>query len=401
VFPDLAFKAPSDAAGKDPVKAKRRFSGILPQGHAPSEEPMIVEKKVFELPSFTTRGGAVIEGLRIGWESYGTLNRERSNAILVTHYFSGTSHAAGRYRPDDELPGYWDAIIGPGKAIDTQKYFVLSSDTLVNLNARDPNVVTTGPASRDPATGERYGLNFPVVSIQDFVDVQKALVESLGIVRLRAVAGPSMGALQAYQWAQSYPEMVERIVPVIGAAGGNPFLIAWLDAWSLPVRLDPKWKSGRYDETDPPLDGLTAALKIVTLHAQQEEWARSTFGKAPADPAKAPAEALENRFAIEEALQTFAASRAALADANNFLYLIKANQLAAADPANIRVPALLVYSPTDLVFPQPWVERTAAALREAGTPVDMVPLNGPNGHLNGLLRIAQAGDRIAEFLARP
>src|SRR3712207_939563 len=272
---------------------------------------MIVEKKVFELPSFTTRNGAVLKDVRVGWESYGRLNRDRSNAILVTHYFSATSHAAGRYRADDELPGWWDAIIGPGKPIDTEKYFVLACDTLVNLNARDPNVVTTGPASRNPDTGERYGMDFPVVSIHDFVEVQKALVESLGIRRLKAIAGPSMGALQAYQWAVSYPDMVERIVPAIGAAGGDPFLIAWLDIWSMPVRLDPKWRDGNYPEDDPPVAGLTAALKTVTLHAQQSEWARTAFGKAPADEGRDPAVALANRFKIEAALQDFSAGRAA------------------------------------------------------------------------------------------
>src|SRR3954463_4538753 len=150
---------------------------------------MLVEKKVFELPHFTTRGGELLRNVRIGWESYGTLNRDRSNAILVTHYFSATSHAAGRYAADDALPGYWDPIIGPGKAIDTDKFFVLSSDTLVNLNAGDPKVVTTGPASIDPDTGKRYGMGFPVVSIDDFVAIQKALVESFGIRRLRAIAG--------------------------------------------------------------------------------------------------------------------------------------------------------------------------------------------------------------------
>src|SRR5687767_15551158 len=101
---------------------------------------MIVEKQVFELARFTTENGAALKQVRVGWESYGTLDRDRSNAILVTHYFSGTSHAAGRYDARDELPGYWDAIIGPGKAIDTNKYFVISSDTLVNINARDRNV---------------------------------------------------------------------------------------------------------------------------------------------------------------------------------------------------------------------------------------------------------------------
>ena len=154
---------------------------------------MIVEKKVFELPEFQTSGGALIRNLRVGWESYGKLNADRSNAILIAHYFSGTSHAAGRYTTEDVFPGYWDALIGPGKAIDTERYFVLSSDTLVNLNARDPRVVTTGPASIDPATGKPYGLSFPLVTIRDFVAVQKALVDHLGIPKLHAVMGPSMG----------------------------------------------------------------------------------------------------------------------------------------------------------------------------------------------------------------
>jgi homoserine O-acetyltransferase len=353
---------------------------------------MIVEKMTFELPQYMTRNGALLKRVRVGWESYGTLDRERSNAILVTHYFSATSHAAGRYTAHDVLPGYWDAIIGPGKAIDTNRFFVLSSDTLVNLNARDPQVITTGPASIDPDTGARYGMGFPIVSIHDFIQLQKALVESLGIKRLHAVVGPSMGALQAYQWAQSYPDMVGRIMPVIGAAGGDPFLIAWLDIWAQPVRLDPKWRSGNYPESDPPIDGLTAALKTVTFHANQSDWAAS-FGHAPAAPGCDPAQALSHRFMIEDAVGQLAAMRAVTADANNFLYLIKANQLACADPQQIKAPTLILYSPTDLLFPQPWIERTAAA-----TPIDMAPLHGPNGHLNGVLHIAQVSERIAAFL---
>jgi homoserine O-acetyltransferase/O-succinyltransferase len=360
---------------------------------------MIVTKKVFELPEFETEAGARLKCVRIGWESYGTLDDDRSNAILVTHYFSGTSHAAGRYDARDELPGYWDAIIGPGKPLDTTRYFVFSSDTLVNINARDPNVVTTGPNSIDPETGSRYGMTFPVVSIGDFVNVQKALVESLGIRRLKAVVGPSMGALQAYQWAVAYPGMVDRIVAAIGAAGGDPFLVAWLNAWGSPIRLDPKWKGGRYDESEPPLDGLTAAFEMVILHASQSEWARNTFGRAPAEDGKAPAEALAHRFRIETAIRDAAAARAALADANNFLYMVRANQLAAADPAKITTPTLVLYSPTDLVFPADWIERTVAQIKANGTHVETEALPGPHGHLNGLLHIAQAGTRITSFLA--
>jgi homoserine O-acetyltransferase/O-succinyltransferase len=124
---------------------------------------------------------------RWGDESYGAMNAARDNAILVAHYFSGASHVAGRYRRQDSAPDYWDSIFAPEKAIDTNCYFVISSDTLVNFNANDPDVVTTGPASRDPETGKPCGLSFPAVAIADFVRVQPALVDSLGIPELRAI----------------------------------------------------------------------------------------------------------------------------------------------------------------------------------------------------------------------
>ena len=206
---------------------------------------LILEKKTFELPSYTTVAGETIKSVKIGWEAAGTLNADKSNAILVTHYFSGTSHAFGKYAAADQIAGYWDAIIGPDKAIDTNKYYVLSSDTLVNLNAKQANLATTGPASINPDTGKPYGMSFPVVSIKDFVRVQKALIDSLGIKKLKAVVGLSMGGLQAYEWAQSYPDNVERIVPVVATATAEPFAIAWLDIWAQPIRLDPKWNNAR------------------------------------------------------------------------------------------------------------------------------------------------------------
>src|SRR5215813_4041712 len=129
----------------------------------------VVEKKIFTLPSYVTVGGQTINGIKIGWESYGSLNTDKSNAILVTHFFSGTSHAAGRYKADEKAAGYWDAIIGPGKAIDTDKYFVVSADTLANLNVKSPMVGTAGPATINPDTGKPYGSSFPVVSMKDSV----------------------------------------------------------------------------------------------------------------------------------------------------------------------------------------------------------------------------------------
>jgi homoserine O-acetyltransferase/O-succinyltransferase len=371
------------------------FALALPLGAAAQTGDLIVEKKTFEMPSYTTAGGVMIKNVKIGWEAAGTLNADKSNAILVTHFFSGTSHAFGRYATSDAVPGYWDAIIGPGKAIDTNKYYVISSDTLVNLNAKAPNVVTTGPASINPDTGKPYGMSFPVVSIKDFVNVQRALIESLGIRKLNAVVGASMGALQAYEWAASYPDMVGRIVAVIGTPGADPYLIGWLDIWAEPIRLDPKWNNGDYYDKEPPLAGLAAALKIVTLHANHWEWAAKTQA-GPAEAGKDPGQALDNKFKIQATLDTAAAVRAKTADANHLLYLVKANQLASADPSKIKAPALVLYSPTDVVFYAPFVEEAAQRISGAETGT----ITGPNGHLNGVLAIAQAADKISTFLAR-
>ena len=365
---------------------------------AAQAQTLIVEKKTFTLPSYTTVAGATIKDVKIGWEAAGTLNADKSNAILITHFFSATSHAFGKYAESDQAAGYWDAIVGPGKAIDTNKYYVISSDTLVNLNVNAPNVVTTGPASVNPDTGKPYGMSFPVVSIKDFVNVQKALVESLGVKKLKAVAGASMGALQAYEWAASYPDMVERIVAVIGTPGADPYLIAWLDIWAQPIRLDPKWNNGDYYGKEPPLDGLKAALKIVTVHANHWQWAEKAFGLAPAEEGKDPAKEFGNRFKIEAALDGAAAARAKTSDANHFLYLVKANQLASADPAKIKLPVLLIYAPTDLVFFAPLVEEAAKKLAAAGSMVDTERLAGPNGHLNGVFGISAAAPKIKAFL---
>jgi homoserine O-acetyltransferase len=369
-------------------------------GSVAQADDLIVEKKTFALPSYTTVAGDTIKSVKVGWEAAGTLNADKSNAILVTHYFSGTSHAFGKYSTEDKAAGYWDAIIGPGKAIDTNKYYVLSSDTLVNLNVNMPNVVTTGPASINPDTGKPYGMSFPVVSIKDFVKVQKALIDNLGIKKLKAVVGASMGALQAYEWAQSYPEAVDRIVAVVAYATPEPYLIGWLDMWAQPIRLDPKWNNGDYYGKEPPIDGLKAALKVVTLQANSWEWARKTFGTAPADEGKDPAKAIANRFKIEAFLDQAATARATLADANHFLYLCKANQLAAVDPAKIKAPALVLYAPNDLVFYEPIVQETMRKIAAAGGSVEGAPLPGPNGHLNSLFAIEQASDKITAFLAR-
>lgn len=368
---------------------------------------LITEKKVFTLQSYTTQGGRTLKDVKVGWESYGTLNADKSNAVLICHFFSGNSHAAGKYDAKDAAPGYWDAIIGPGKAIDTTKYFVLSSDTLVNLNTGDPKTTTTGPASVNPDTGKPYALDFPVVTVGDFVNVQKALVESLGIKRLALVAGPSMGSLQTFEWAASHPDMVARAMPVIGAGEADAQLIAWLDVWAAPILVDPNWNKGDYYGRTPPNAGLAKALAVVTLQANHQEWANATFGRRPAKAEEDPAKALSNRFQIQSILDNAGEARAKVSDANHFLYLAKANQLFAAggtslaDAATkIKAPVLLITQPKDLVFTADAVEKTAETLRKGGVSVTQAYLQGARGHLDGVISMKQAEGVIRAFLEK-
>ena len=163
----------------------------------------IVEKKIFVMPSYTTVSGVTLRDVKVGWEAYGQLNAAKDNLIIVPHFFTANSHAAGKYKAEDAAPGYWDPIIGPDKPIDTNRFYVVSVDSLVNLNTKDPNTTTTGPATINPDTGKPWGMSFPIVTMRDFVNVQKALLDSLGVTRVHAAIGASMGSLQAMEWASA------------------------------------------------------------------------------------------------------------------------------------------------------------------------------------------------------
>ncbi len=379
-------------------------AGLLALCLLPAQaQDLITKKQTFELPSFTTQSGRTLKNVKVGWESYGTLNADKSNAILICHFFSGNSHAAGKYAESEKVPGYWDAIIGPGKAIDTAKYFVFSSDTLANLNAIPPTV-TTGPATTDPDTGKPYGMSFPIVSIRDFVEVQKKLVESLGIRKLHMVAGASMGGLQTYEWAGSHPDMVGRMMPVIASGEADAGLTGWGDIWAAPIRLDPKWNGGDYYGKEPPLAGLAQALKLVTLHSQTSAWATATFGAKWAKEGESPLKSWSNAYAVDAALESAGVGRAKVSDANSFFYLVRAGQLFGEGAAErlkaMKAPALIIYSPTDLFFPADSVKRTAEAIKANGAPVETFVLDGKRGHLDGVLSIKAAEKQIAELLAK-
>ena len=368
----------------------------------------LVEKQVFTTTDFRTHGGELIEEVTVGWEAYGELNEARDNVILITHFFSGNSHAAGRYAESDALPGYWDYLIGPGKPIDTDRYYVISSDTLVNQEPHNPSVTTTGPASIDPATGEPYALDFPVVTIRDFVNVQKALLDSLDVQSLHAVVGASMGSLQALDWATAYPDFVERMISVIGMGASDPWTIATLQQWANPILADPHWNDGDYYDGEPPVTGLRQALGMVTLQAMHPEMFNQVY--ADSSPAEqAPLQDIRADFRVVEQLNAAAEARTRYADANHVLYLVRANQLFMAGFASdlrsglapVTAKSLFLPASNDLLL-QPYLARQAhETLLELGKRSHYEEIEGPWGHLDGVYTLEPKADRIREFLATP
>ncbi|MFO1306458.1 MAG: homoserine O-acetyltransferase [Burkholderiales bacterium] len=363
-----------------------------------------VEKKTFTLPSYTTVGGKTLKNVRVGYETYGKLNAAGDNAIFIPHFFSGTSHAAGKYAPGDAAPGYWDGIVGSGKPVDTDKYFVISADTLANLNTKDPSVVTTGPASLDPDTGRPYGMAFPVVAMRDSVRVHKALVDSLGVKKLHAVIGASGGSIQAMEWGALYPALVDRVVHVIGPGFDiHPYVIQLIDVWSQPITLDPRWNKGDYYGREEPVDGVALSLMNVTITTRSFGWAERTFGYKWADPAKNPGDAMQNLFAIEDALAKAGAARAKTTDANSFLYMSKANQLYRLtddEVKGIKAKILFVPAQSDEIFPPELSQRAAARFKALGGTAEVAVIEGDGGHLDGVFNVAKQGEAIRAFLSK-
>lgn len=367
----------------------------------------LVEKKTFTMPTLTTVGGKTIKNVKIGYETYGRLNAAGTNAIFIPHFFSGTSHAAGKYAATDPAAGYWDSIIGAGKPLDTDKYFIVSADTLVNLNVKDPRVVTTGPASIDPDTGKQYGMSFPIVTFRDFVNTQKALVDSLGIMRLKAVIGASGGSMQTMEWAASYPDFVERAIPVIpGGVEFNPYGIETASLWASAITNDPKWNKGDYYGKEEPLQGVAEAVKMITLSSRHYGWADKAFGRRFAKADKNPLDSWENLFAVDATFNAIGNGAAKRFDANSLLYTIRANQLFSVYQAptlqeglkRIKAKVLFIPAKSDLLLYPDYSKKAMELLTAQGNKVEYFEIQGDGGHLDGLLQITQAGNVIREFL---
>ncbi len=269
-----------------------------------------------EFPSLPLDSGEVLAPVTIAYETYGTLNAERSNAVLVLHALSGDAHAAGHHT-GEARPGWWETMIGPGKGFDTNRYFVVCSNVIGGCKG------STGPSSINPATDKEYGLDFPLVTVGDMVRAQKLLVDRLGIEQLLSVSGGSMGGMQALQWAVAYPEAVASCIPIAATQRHSPMQIAFNEVGRQAIMADPKWNKGEYYGGDPPDGGLSVARMIGHITYLSDESMHEKFGRRFRDKS-ALAYDLTQDFEVASYLKYQGEMFTRRFDANTYLYVTKA-----------------------------------------------------------------------------
>lgn len=255
--------------------------------------------------------------ITLAYETYGALNGDKSNAILLLHALSGDAHVAGRHHPDDPKPGWWDAMVGPGKGFDTDKYFVICSNVVGGCMG------STGPSSTNPATGKPYGLDFPIITIGDMVRAQRELVRHLGIDRLLAVAGGSMGGMQAVEWATRYPESVCAALCIATTHYSGAQQIAFDAVGRNAIMADPHFADGDYYDREMPAQGLAIARMLAHITYLSDESMRLKFGRKLRD-----SERLNYEFASEFSVETYLDYQGEQFvnrfDPNSYLYITKA-----------------------------------------------------------------------------
>ncbi len=325
--------------------------------------------------------------ITLAYETWGTLNAEGDNAILITHALTGSSHAHDVARPDDPKAAWWNPLIGPGRPFDTSRYFVICSNILGSCYG------STGPSSLDPATGRPYGMRFPVITIGDMVNAQHALLDHLGVRELAMVAGGSIGGQQALEWAVRYPEMVRKVAVVAATAALTAQAIAFSEVQRQAIMVDPLWQGGSYEPGSGPRAGLAIARMLAMITYQSEESMELRFKRSPARFAQAPTPGdgpdLGERFDVENYLYYQGASLVRRFDANSYLYISRAMDLydvsegypsLEAALSRIRSKARFVGIRSDFLFPAARVRWLSEQVRLPGGDATYVELDSPHGH---------------------
>ena len=360
---------------------------------------MIVEPQCAHFDSIALEGGATLSPVEVAYETYGRLNTDRSNAILIAHAFTGDAHAAG-VSHETGKPGWWDNMIGPGKAFDTDRYFVICSNVLGGCQG------TTGPGSVNPATGRPYALSFPVITIRDMVRLQKMLIDSLGIDKLLCVSGGSMGGMQALEWAVSYPEAVRCTIPIATTWRHSAQQIAFNEVGRQAIMADPDWSEGDYYDKKPPARGLSVARMVGHITYMSDESMREKFGRKLRQKEKLGFD-FSVDFEVESYLRYRGNQFVGRFDANSYLYITKAedyfdltNGTGKLNDAfrTVDTRFLVISFTSDWLYPSYQSQEIVRVLRRINGDVAYCDLQSNYGHDAFLVDIAEQSEIVRGFL---
>jgi len=340
--------------------------------------------------------GKKLGPVTLAYETYGTLNKERSNAVLVLHALSMDAHAAG-FHKGDKNPGWWDALIGPGKALDTGKYFVICSNVIGGCKG------STGPSSINPKTGKPYGLEFPIITISDMVLAQKHLVDHLGIKKLLCVVGGSMGGMQVLEWVRSYPDCVRSAIPIATALKHSPQQIGFDEVGRQAVMADPAWNKGDYYGKETPERGLAIARMIGHITYMSDKSMEQKFSRRLVE--KNYSFSFETDFEVEGYLRYRSDSFVKRFDANSYLYITKAMDYFDLSGGKlipsgkmIDVRFLVIAFKSDWLYPSYQSQEIVRYLKIYGLDATYCEINSTYGHDAFLLEINEEAHLIKHFL---
>lgn len=357
---------------------------------------LLVEPKSFTSDEpLWLQSGEVLPGFTLAYETYGRPNANASNAILVLHGLSGDAHAAGVYAPEDEKPGWWDLLIGPGKTLDTDRFWVISSNVLGSCKG------STGPGSINPATGQPYAMTFPFVTIPDMVTAQKRLLDHLGVEKLHTAIGGSLGGFQALQWSLQFPELVERVVCIASGPQLSAQGIGFNAVGRQAILQDPEWRGGNYYKSDTRIRGLAVARMLAHITYLSEEMLSLKFGRQLHENPP------ESKFAVESYLEYQGKKFSESFDANSYLYLTRAMDnfdvtAATGDMQTtfekVLAQYLVISFSSDWLFPSESSRRMAEAIRASGKSAEFAEIQTPHGHDAFLVKNPAMEDRIRAFI---
>jgi len=361
---------------------------------------MTVESRTAQFESISLESGASLSPVSVAYETYGELNAAKSNAILILHAFSGDAHAAG-ISSETGKPGWWDNMIGQSKAFDTGKYFIICSNVLGGCQG------TTGPSSFNPQTGCPYAISFPVITMGDMVRLQAKLMDHLGIERLLAVAGGSMGGMQALEWAVNYPERVTAAIVIATTARHSPQQIAFNEVGRQAIMADPDWCGGNYSSSKPPGRGLAIARMVGHITYMSDESMREKFGRRLRDKEKFGFD-FSVDFEVESYLRYRGSQFVTRFDANSYLYITKAEDYfdltngsgslaAALGRASARF--LVISFTSDWLYPSYQSQDIVRVLRRSNHDVAYCDLPSNYGHDAFLVDVAEQSEVVRGFLA--